>query len=396
MIDDRSAIRIDHWLVYDWMPMRGVDISIEKAWLPVIVLDGVAVTVQTQQPISKMERFVLEAVLRLGTLEARELNEIASIPADLADWLLESLRQKRLLVAAGGKFEPDVERCAAALEACQLAVERVERRDLLWFPETDEVVALESSGDVIREIRKIMPSGSWPVPLRWRDRTRAAVLDEPRRAGRFYGHSANAIVGISDATAVKGETFPAYVCSAAASASAVDGEWRLRVHGVKRRGKRLDTQTPEMISVALQVPRLPALVERWRRRILDARAAVVGELQRAHGFCAQPTEEIELSVCLRESEAQALSRENLIAEVAGVKIRIDDEFEYTLPLHCSPANEGAARVFAVDRAVRRFLSDGRNTGEPDDVPQEILMRRLWELKLFKPLYDLREAEDFAV
>jgi hypothetical protein len=394
MSAEQRKARIEVSVLDGWNPKPGVDIVVEQAWLPMVIFDGVKVVTKSDQSISMMERFVLEALLRLQTLEVRELQEIASIPPELGAWLLASLRQKGLVRNVGDGFAPVVECCTTALASGQLPIKRTDKRDLLWFPETDEVVVLKSSTATIRSLRKLKPSGSWSIPPNKRGKTRAALLDEPLKAGRIHGHNADSILGIPDETPVTDEKIPAYVCSAATSSRVEAGPWHIEVLGLKRERRDADQQ-PERVSVTLPVPRLPILIDSWRRRTIETRAAVADDFKRIQGVSAQPHGEFGLRVDLGVSEAQVFARERLLAEVFGVTVRIDDEFAFVVPLRCNPADEGATQLFAVDSVIRGLLSDTCTDPTSYGVRRESILNRLWQLRMFKPLYDLREAEDFA-
>ena len=394
MTSDQRALQIQVAMVDGLTPELGITFVVEQAWLPMVVLSGVKAVVQGRQSISMMERFVLEALLRLETLELHELQEIASIPPELGAWLLGSLRQRGLVRDAGAAFAPDTGRCVAALESGELPVERLERRDLLWFPETDEVVALKSATEVLRTLRRLAPCGSWPMPLGWRGKTRAALLDEPLSARRFYGDAAADIVAIQDDTVVQGEQLPAYRCSAATALDGRAGSWRLELWGVTHK-KRESDGTRETISIPLPVPPLPIVIAGWRQRMLDARTQVASVLQRELGFSVGPDGSAGFSASLSAPEASRLAQDRLLSELFGLRVRIDDEFQCLVPLRCSPADDAAAHVFAIDHMTRTVLSENRAYPEADGVSRRDVLGRLWQLRFFKPLYDLREAADFS-
>ena len=129
--------------------------------------------------------------------------------------------------------------------------------------------------------------------------------------------------------------------------------------------------------------------------MLKARADVKRELQHSHFLSIQPDQALDFSASLREGEARAFALRGLVSEVHSLRIRIDDEFQCIVPLRCSPADDGAARIFAIDRTIRSLLSASRTDPEFNGVRRQDVLNRLWQLRLFKPLYDLREAEDFA-
>jgi hypothetical protein len=126
-----------------------------------------------------------------------------------------------------------------------------------------------------------------------------------------------------------------------------------------------------------------------------ARAAVETELHREYGITVESSDPEGFSACLREGEARAFARDRLVCETHGVRVRVDDELQYVVPLRCSPADERAAEVFALDCTIRRLLSGERDESSGRGLCNQDVFTRLWELRLFKPLYDLREPVDFA-
>lgn len=394
MNSDQRTLRVEVALLDGWAPEPGVDFIVEQAWLPMVALDGVKVVVQADQRISLMERFVLEALLRLETLELHELQEIASIPPELGAWLIGSLRQKGLVREAGTAFAPDTERCVAALESGQHPVERSEQRDLLWFPESDEVVVLESATRLFRGLRRLKPSRRWPVPPGWQGKTRAALLAEPFNAKRFHGDGVADIVTIQDDTVVQGEQCPAYRCSAATTLEGCAGSWRLDLCGIERATHARDT-APETLSLPLPIPPLPRLISTWQRWLLDAKPQMDVELQRELGIAVGLVGPSGFIASLSAPETTRLAQNRLVSESFGLRVRIDDEFQCIVPLRCSPADDAASRLFAVDRVVRDLLSGKRCDPECVGVSRQDLLNRLWQLRFFKPLYDLRETADFS-
>jgi hypothetical protein len=64
-------------------------------------------------------------------------------------------------------------------------------------------------------------------------------------------------------------------------------------------------------------------------------------------------------------------------------------------------DEAAQKLFSLDNAVQRVLAVPMAVGVVDSVCLDAkvsmsdLIGRLWQLKMFRKIYELREAEDFA-
>jgi hypothetical protein len=383
-------------------------VQIQQAWLPMAIWDGVRVQVKASRGLTLMERFVIECLLELGSCSGDDLGAIAGVPHELAGWMLASLEQKGLACRQQGDlFAPATETCAEALACISVLTQREEQRTVLWFPETDEFVVLKEGGDFAWMLRKTVPMGRYPLSERYRREQRASLLSAALKSGRVYGEDCDAICAIVDNELVKEEMCPAYH-AAAEMPSPGAREWRLTIRG-RRQGRRSRTDgddnireeaPPEFVEHALSLPVLSHLAHNWRAQLQHAVDEIGVQLEKL-GLASAELRNGVFKASLDGEAATQMARERLLTDRAGLSIRIDREIEYEVPLELSPMDEPASRIFALDAEVRAILSaqngleamtascgDGRTQ-------RDALVERMWQMKLYRTIYELREVEDFC-
>lgn len=398
LTDDSEHLAVT--ILPDWTDGEGASFHLVQAWLPMVLLDGVTVTVETYEGMSVMERFVTESLLTLGKLDASDLQEIASIPVELGAWLLGCLKQRGLAKELElGTFKPIASKCSTAMEEGRLPVRRPQRLDILWFPETEEAVVMEEAAPLSRQLRNIRPGKSFPLSDGVRGRSRREVLLKLLRANRLYGRDGVSIFDVDDEKAVGQSHCPAYACGAVLP-FAEDGNWRLVVSVLHRRKrpsagpKEGGASHADAERIELPVPRLKNMVTKYRSELATVTEFIANKLATAHGIQLTCHDGLPLRAEITEDGAAELRQTCLLRELSGLKVRVSDEFELAMPLKLKPSDQGAEELFAVDKAVTVYLGDEAKV-LPPELERGTLCERLWELRLYKPLYDLREPVDFA-
>lgn len=383
-------------------------VQIQQAWLPMAIWDGVRVQVKARRGLTLMERFVIECLLELGCCSGDDLGEIAGVPHELAGWMLASLEQKGLACRQQGDlFAPAAETCAEALACSSVLTQREEQRTVLWFPETDEFVVLKEGGDFARMLRKTVPMGRYPLSERYKREQRASLLSAALKSGRVYGEDCDAIFAIVDNEIVKEEMCPAYH-AAAEMPSPGAPEWRLTIRG-RKQGRRARTDgdnnireeaSPEFVEHALSLPVLSHLAHNWRAQLQHAVDEIGVQLEKL-GLASAELRNGVFKASLDGKAATQMARDHLLTDRAGLSIRVDREIEYEVPLELAPMDAPAKHIFALDRGVREILS-AQNGSEAmkamcgdDPTQRAALIGRMWQMRLYGPIYDLREVEDFC-
>lgn len=384
------------------------DLVIERAWLPMVIWDGVRVAVRSTEGITLMERFVIECLITLGRCQQEELLEIAAIPPELSNWILSSLIQKGLAEQDGEWFKANVSACTDALAHKCVTVQREEKRAFIWFPDTHEVVVLKDAGSILMELRHVQPEGTYPLPSEWHRTTRAAIIQDAKIHGRVYGEESMAIVDVLDGDTFEAKNCPAYQCRATLRYGGMGG-WSLSVSGVRKRKHRTEQgndrengREVERVERMLPFPALPERANLWRNRMARAGEAVAKQLEQRLGMTTINIEQ-QLHCTVREDAARAIASERLLVNRVGLLVRLDGEIEYGVPLHLQSGHmdDATKSLFAIDKIVQRILAAPKAADAAiallagTEATASDVIERLWGLKLFRTVYDLREAGDFS-
>ena len=387
----------------------GSDLIVERAWLPMLIWEGVQVVIRSNRGLTLMERFAIQCLITLEKCRAEELLEIASIPPELADWLLGSLIQMNLAYRSGNGFSPNTDACARALNEKCVPIEKKSQRSFLWFPESHELAVIPDAGFLIQQLRHVQPHGIFPLPAEWADSTRGQVIRDAIKRGRLYGEKAREIGDANDNSPLKGIDCSAYYCHALVPQNGTD-QWKIAVMGSRKRkalshvGKEnTNACADEMVEQALPIPLLPELAHTWRERLGRAHDAIKHFLEQKLGLAYANIEGSHMAAEVTGDAASGIRRDRLLANGVGVTVRIDGEIVYALALQLqpSPTDPAAQKLFSLDDTVREILA-APNTPESTQMictkrgfQLSEIIERLWEVKLFRKVYELREREDFS-
>ena len=406
-----NTTRLDLTLLKTVPDNTSVGLVVEQAWLPMVIWERVSVVIQSVQGLTVMERFVVECLLKLKECQTGELQEIASIPPELANWLLSSLSQKGLARQEGGRwFQAETDVCIQALKQKSVLVDSKIQRDFIWFPQTEEMVVLSGSNNVFEGLRHINPIGKFPIIETRPNTKRGDIVREALRRNRLYGDDAGAISDADDDVEFDSETCPAYHARAILPHRGTDG-WLLAVSGKQRRNRTAHstghaeaTGNVRAVEQTLPVPMLPEIVRLWRSHLSGTFDSIQRRLCQRFSMGQVENNNGQLSATVHKETA--LPRDWLLVNDIGLAVRIAtdaNEIEYTLPLHLRPApgDEAMEKMFAVDAAVQKVVAAPHASEIVDSachaegVSTADVVERLWHLKLFRKVYDLRETEDFA-
>ena len=364
---------------------------------------------RSKQGLTLMERFVVECLLTLGHCRAEELWEIASIPHELSHWLLSSLTQKELAQQDGHWFSPNKDACILALAEKCVQVEHEDRRAFIWFPETHELVVIPDAGDLLRELRHIYPVSTFPLSVDWANANRGEIIRDAMKRKRLHGDDAGVILEVNDAEPFDTQSCCAYQCRAVLPRRGIDG-WRLAITGFRKRKRRsqasednANARGDEQIEQTLPVPVLPELARAWRDRFEFAAQTIKIQLEQRFGGADVTIDDRQLIAIVTEATARTVSRERLLVARIGLEVRIDREIQYIVPLQLQAhhSDYAAQKLFALDGVVQRILAATRDSHAAQiacaeqSISLSEILDRLWTLKLFRTVYDLREAEDFS-
>lgn len=380
-------------------------IVLHSAWLPLAIWDEVEITREVEIGLTLFERYVLECVLELGACTPLDLLQVASIPSELANWILMSLQQKGLVFRDGSSVLPHAARCAGALKDQAVLTTRSEKACFLWLPESGEVILMGNPGGLLRRMRNLLPAGSFPLPADLRGQTRGRVIAQALRSGQMVGPDAGSLRGVKDDSPLA-QTIPAYHVRGQIPACGDSGLARLVLVGsgrVKRREG--NAHESEIIEVDLPLPPLPYLPDMWRSQVIQMLASRGEDLQRDYPGCVVEVSTGTPMVLLDEPGVSQLAEQFLLVDSLGLEIRAPGSLHCELASSLQPA-PGAIRarhILCRDRVVRQLLnSRSPLTSESLDqvcieqsVDRSDIVDRLWNIRQYRRIYELRESGDFS-
>jgi len=385
---------------------REDSIAVRCGWLPMAVWEGVRVRVTSSRGLTLMERFAIECLLELGECGADDLLAVASIPEELSNWLMCSLAQRSLAYPAGkDRFVPSRAECETALTEGRVPVETEEERTFLWFPETEEFVCIPGSRTLMLQLREIVPIGQFPLHERWKRERRARLISDALKQNHVYGHEVAAIREVLDPCVIDQDMCPAYQCRTVLP-KGFEGRWSVTLQGYRRQKQQADVaglnsanRERNLTETQLSLPVLPKLAERWMNSLNSIIATVRSECA-SLGLAGLSFNGSSCHADIDGDSAREMARRRLLANRFSLEITIDREIDFGVPLLVSPSDNSAEQLFALDDAIRQLLAaphDAEALASHFDVhplSRQATLDRLWQLKLFSTLYEIREPEDF--
>jgi len=381
-------------------------IAVRCGWLPMAVWEGVRVRVTSSRGLTLMERFAIECLLELGECGADDLLAVASIPEELSNWLMSSLAQRALAYPAGqDRFVPSRAECETALTEGRVPVESEEERTFLWFPETEEFVCLPESRTLMLQLREIGPIGQFPLHERWKREKRARLISDALEQNHVYGHEVAAIRDVLDQCVIEQNMCPAYQCRTVLPPG-FEGQWSVTLQGYRRQKRQADVAGADsaarehnLTETQLSLPFLPKLAEHWRNS-LNSNIATVRSECASLGLAGLSFDGSSCQAGIDRDSASEMARRRLLANRFSLDVAIDRKIEFGVPLLVSPSDNSAEQLFALDDAIRQLLAAPHAAeaiaslfnGRP--LSRQAALDRLWQLKLFGTLYEIREPEDF--
>lgn len=141
-------------------------ISIEDGLIPLLLWRRVHTIYETKREITPLERFILEAALRLKSYRPAEINWITAIPERAVHHICRRLAVMGLLETDGGNtFSPCPEKIDAALETETLVTPREGFMSFVFLPLYGDLVALDDrNGQNVPWMNRDWIAGQAPVP----------------------------------------------------------------------------------------------------------------------------------------------------------------------------------------------------------------------------------------
>ena len=122
---------------------------VEETVLPMLLMPDVPVVLRdVREPISILQRFLLQAAVDAGWLDLREAHQATAIPIVALRRVAGEFARAGLFVAdeQPDRFSARDELCRRSLAADRVELEKPGRLHFLYLPESEEVVALHMDG----------------------------------------------------------------------------------------------------------------------------------------------------------------------------------------------------------------------------------------------------------
>jgi hypothetical protein len=270
------------------------------------------------------------------------------------------------------------------------------------------LVVIRDAGNLLRQLRRLNAAATFPLPKEWENSNRGEIIRDAMKKARLYGEDVGVISNVKDDTPLN-DSCPAYQCRALIPRVGEDA-WQLVISGLRKRKRPSEfdkhngeTNNYERIEQRLPVPLLPELVRTWHRRFASAVESIRNNLRREFTIADVRFNEGEFTAILGREAAMAVSGQRLLVRRMGLDVCIDNEIDYAILLQLKPdsADQTAKHFFALDDAIQKILAAKDIAHAADSACEQYavllseLMDRLWQLRLFGPVYAIREAKDFG-
>lgn len=143
---------------------------VEEATLPMLLLRDVSVVLRdVREPISVLQRFLLQAALDAGVLDLHEAQQASSVPLFALRRLAWEFARAGLFttVEQSGCFTPNDDLCRRSLAMDRVELEKPGKLHFVFLPESDELIALSADDHTrkfVIELQNCKPDAGYPTP----------------------------------------------------------------------------------------------------------------------------------------------------------------------------------------------------------------------------------------
>jgi hypothetical protein len=146
-------------------------VIITEALLPIFTWMDVPLVRAVEQKLSAVERFLIEAALGLGDLDAEDVEELTGLPEEATRRIAGHLCEISVFTAGDGRYVADEEAAVATLSRETLVELRPDVLTFLVLPRTGEALAFEhkQGRTAPPQLHRLDPVASAPLPDIYRD-----------------------------------------------------------------------------------------------------------------------------------------------------------------------------------------------------------------------------------
>jgi len=392
--------------------------EIRSILLPLFVWDNVGVVREIKNELKKVERFILETALSLGTYYPEDIVKTTSIPLKAARRVSHRLTRMGTLEFIPGKncFSVLRKRAAEALEREVLSELRDETALFLFLPRTDDLLILldEKRTNTFGNLGRVSPHSGAPVPVNLQKQNKYEFIRK-RVCERNVANLPDDIIDvrIPEKPHFIPNMCPAFKCSGRITAENDIVRVDLNIFGSKNKnGKSLQ--------ISIDLSGADGFVEKCRNlsSYPEQKKSIkkIWQIIEPHGSRPTSVEQINSSEWvfnINGKSAGNIAEHSNISEPFGVVLS-DDGLSLEVGLQLKPEDNNARYFFAVDKTVSLLLQNGKDVTvakidktfkkaaeqfdyEIDESMSctDLLSERFWQRREFSLVYALREKEDFS-
>ena len=392
--DNEATVRIE------LIPSDSTGGSVLKQTVALQVWTDVLVTEEVSIGLSVFEQFTLKCLLQLGECRTEDICEVIGIGPELARWWLDGVEPIGLARRTGESiFEPNIDSCIDALASNSVQKHEDTEKTMVWFPQTDELLVLQQHDTLLKTLSKIDPTTSFPLPDRLIGANRGDIVQNSLDNSHLYGNEASSIVAANDKREIDDRMCPAYQLEM--NIAQVDGAAVIaHIYGYPaQRGSRRQNEKRGLVRKPIHIPRLSKYVNISRERVRSL-SDRLGHAMKNEGLLDPKIQDGSGQATLDYEKAREMAEQALLDCNKRISFVIDGEIEYEIPLLLVHSDDRVAALIHLDVAVKQLLATKASASvlaeicEEFDVTKKDVVLRLWRLKQYAAIYQLREEQDF--
>ena len=346
-------------------------VIITEALLPIFAWIDVPVVRAVEQKLSAVERFLIEAALGLGDLDAEDIEELIGLPEEATRRIAGHLCEISVLTAGDGRYVANEEAALATLTRETLVELRPDVLTFLVLPRSGEALTFEhkQGRTAPPQIHRLDPVVNAPVPDTYRDATRTAMLRTMIEARQV----ADLPEDVVEITEPEGEKSVADVCPAYRYA----GRLRLRSGQVRATGHIYGERGEDR--VPLDLSRAGRLVDYWLNQAELLYLAETFQAACREIGCSPADATVRRAGAshwafeVNSAGARDLARRGVrLCPPGGLELLSPDQItKIEVAVSFEPADSDAAIIFAVDAAADMLEELSPDSLTPADLSQAV-------------------------
>jgi len=411
-----SSATIHFELAPNELPSReGARAVLREALIPFVVWPDVPVRVLEPRRLGRMEVFLVEAGLELGSFDLSELEDATAVPARVIEASAGKLLQNGTFEEVDpGEYVVNAAEAREILTTKYIEEEHSRLVTFVYFPRQDIVIAnADVAGQLLTVTKKLRAPGQAPFLAHVdRQASVADFLESRIQEERVFGF-AHRILGLNEWPKPPPwpRLSPCYYGRGYVLGAGNDVIADLQIWGSPRRRAAPRTYLGEKVRLAGVIP----LCQEWTS-LTDAFASSFdGSVFGLPAFSAEHRETFapgQWRVGVALEDARSLAADRWLTEPISISI-CSPTAKVDVRASFEPMSAEAAELFALDAVAQRIDGQGLPHSEQRlaeyvrsareryqlsalaGVTRVRVEERLWSMKRFMAVYQQRASEDFA-